>query len=121
MTKHCASAIKKKSPETTSSHLFIDLRNRAKLVSAICICLEQTFSEAHVMMMEIPSAFSKALNAYYGSIMHTTVNAEIAALPWVSGEVMKQRDREEWSHSQLYRSMVEIITTHYLRINSPAA
>ncbi|KAJ6601688.1 hypothetical protein DFH09DRAFT_1125721 [Mycena vulgaris] len=113
----CTIAIKEKYPEAHSIKWRKDLRSRAELVSAICICLEQTFSEAHAEGIQVASAFSKAFDAYHGSALQTTVDGELAVLPWPSVNKIPA----EWYSSDLHRNMIEIITTHPLRINSPAA
>jgi len=112
----CTAVVKRKYSKTHSINSPNDPRTRAKLVSAICICLEQTFSEAHAAKLQLLSAFSKALDAYHGSAVQTAVDDELDLLPWPA-----MISRTEWENSDLRRRMVEIITTHRLRINSPAA
>jgi hypothetical protein len=50
-------------------------------VPAICICAEQTFSEAGAKKKAFVDAFSAALDAYLASPMRDSVNKAIESLP----------------------------------------
>ncbi|KAJ6553146.1 hypothetical protein B0H19DRAFT_1155783, partial [Mycena capillaripes] len=50
--------------------------------TAICICTEQTFSEASTAPKGFCDAFSTALHVYLGSTLERTINEKIRALPW---------------------------------------
>ncbi|KAJ7213491.1 hypothetical protein GGX14DRAFT_445293 [Mycena pura] len=83
--------------------------------TAICICTEQTFSEASTTPQQFCDAFSTALRAYLGSTLERTVNEKIRALPW-----KRYKDRLSFENSQLHESVIEIIMSHPLRLNASA-
>ncbi|KAF7335086.1 hypothetical protein MVEN_02259200 [Mycena venus] len=88
---------------------------RAELISAICICTEQTFTEASTTPEKFCTAFSTALHVYVGSTLESTVNKKIRALPWED-----YKDRWNLADSELHECMIEIIMSHPLRLNASA-
>jgi len=77
----------------------------SELLAAICICAEQTFSEASATEDAFGPAFSAALDAYLASSLREDVNREIAAL-------FGQDYQEE------KKLLAKIIESHPLRIHS---
>ena len=68
-------------------------------VSAICICAEQTFSEAGARKKAFLGAFSVALDAYLASPMRDSVNKAIDEMPLV----------------HFVQELADIVTGHRLR------
>ncbi|KAJ7139166.1 hypothetical protein C8R44DRAFT_764001 [Mycena epipterygia] len=81
---------------------------RSELVAAICICAEQTFTEASANEVGFSLAFAAALDAYLGSTLQEDVNREISGLT-----------DQEYADKTLYvPKLVEIIKLHPLHIHS---
>jgi len=80
----------------------------AELAALLCICTEQTFSQASAIKEEFSGAFSIALNAYIVSGVRDDVNHAIREL-WREGMMVDQS-----FISQLYY----IIDDHRLRISA---
>jgi hypothetical protein len=87
------------------------------LPTVICICAEQTFSQASTSRADFSVAFRKALDAYVASKLNDNVKNAIAKLP--------QQDYKEvenpgapWYQQQkkVVAPLVEIIKTHRLRM-----
>jgi hypothetical protein len=74
------------------------------LCLAICICVEQTFSEASADEASFGPAFSVALDTYLSSSLQKDVNKEIAGLP------------EGYKGDESPEKLVEIIKAHPLRM-----
>ncbi|KAJ7133055.1 hypothetical protein C8R44DRAFT_870504 [Mycena epipterygia] len=91
-----------------SSELLQTESGRAEMIAAICICAEQTFSEASAQTEAFAAAFSTAFNAYVTSTVRDEVNGKIAGLPPQDDEA--ERD-----------ALVDIIKTHRLRIGTKPA
>ncbi|KAJ7347133.1 hypothetical protein DFH08DRAFT_870439 [Mycena albidolilacea] len=86
---------------------------RAELISAICICTEQTFNEASTTPEKFCNAFSTALHVYRGSTLEHAIKEKIWALQWES-----YKDRYSFKDSELHKSMIEIVMSHPLRLNA---
>ena len=71
----------------------------------ICICAEQTFTEASAKNKRFPKAFSNAMSAYMRSTIKEDVNREI-------GILLDGKDKMDWSHR---KSLRDIIKNHRLR------
>jgi hypothetical protein len=80
------------------------------LCLAICICAEQTFSEASATVAGFSPAFSAALDAYLASSLREDVNREIAAL---SDQDYKEEDN--FGTRKFVTKLVRIIESHPLR------
>ncbi|KAJ7265694.1 hypothetical protein C8J57DRAFT_1511453 [Mycena rebaudengoi] len=92
------------------------VRGRLKLISALCICAEQTFSEASIKTREeVPNAFATALRAYVGSPTQAAVNKEIQELPRWMVHLTPMRGILKRS---LPGRVVRIILSHPLRLNT---
>ncbi|KAJ7737923.1 hypothetical protein B0H14DRAFT_2992712 [Mycena olivaceomarginata] len=99
----CITFLKRTYPRLAESSLPIS--ECSKLVAAICICAEQTFTEASAKEEGFPLAFSAALDLYLTSSLQEAVNREIATLS-------PQVDR-----MTKVIKLVEIIQSHPLRIH----
>ena len=85
------------------------------LFAAICICIEQTFSQASAHGESFGSAFSKATNAYLASTMKDVVNSAIAALP-VQDYAEKVEDHAySYPVPKVVPKLFDNIKTHRLR------
>ncbi|KAJ7238253.1 hypothetical protein C8J57DRAFT_1246669 [Mycena rebaudengoi] len=83
---------------------------------ALCICAEQTFSEASIKTREeVPNAFATALRAYVGSPTQAAVNKEIQELPRWMVHLTPMRGILKRS---LPGRVVRIILSHPLRLNT---
>jgi hypothetical protein len=87
---------------TLLSKLMIPLLS---LCLAICICAEQTFTEASAMKEAFSPAFSAALDVYLASSLREDVNREIAALS----------DQDYKDEDKIVTKLVQIIESHPLR------
>ncbi|KAJ7713069.1 hypothetical protein B0H16DRAFT_1478984 [Mycena metata] len=87
---------------------------QAELVTAICICIEQTFTQASAHQESFGPAFSTALDAYLASTIKDAVNSAITALP---AQDFEQVDREySWKPvKKVAPKLVYIIKNHRLR------
>lgn len=74
--------------------------------TAICICTEQTFTEASADDKAFGPAFSAALKIYLGSSVQEKVNREIAAL----------LETDFLSKRTIIKEVVPIITSNRLRM-----
>ena len=66
----------------------------------ICICAEQTFTEASAKEKRFPEAFSNALSTYMWSIIKEGVNREI-------GVLLDGKDKIDESHCQLLEDIIK--------------
>ncbi|KAJ7226423.1 hypothetical protein C8J57DRAFT_1389608 [Mycena rebaudengoi] len=71
----CLTAVKGKRPRVSKS--LQKQLGRNQFVASVCICAEQTFTEASAQNRAFGPAFSAALNAYLGSPLEDNVNKEI--------------------------------------------
>jgi len=84
---------------------------KAVLLTSICVCAEQTFTEASARKQGFARAFSIALRAYVMSTVRDEVNNAIRAL-------FEGRDRLD---RILLAQLDDIIKNHRLRINANTA
>ncbi|KAJ7241767.1 hypothetical protein C8J57DRAFT_1526562 [Mycena rebaudengoi] len=85
---------------------------RAMIIAAICICAEQTFTEASALRLQFSPAFQAALNAYVGSKIQADVNGKIAEfLEQDFAETIGERYRKK---KKITPKLVEIIMDHPL-------
>jgi len=105
--------------ETKYPHVLESLQTKsehAKMVAAICICTEQTFTQASAKEEAFAVAFSTALDAYIGSTLQNDVNEEIAVLPPQYFE--EREDPNDWrAFKKVVPKLVEIIKKHRLRFS----
>jgi len=89
---------------------------RAAVLAAICICVEQTFTESSAHESAFSSAFSTALDAYLGSALQGDVNRGIARFTLQDyKEVLDPHGGS--STKKIVPKLVEVIKTHRLRIH----
>ncbi|KAJ7230011.1 hypothetical protein GGX14DRAFT_692008, partial [Mycena pura] len=89
----------------------------AELFAIICICAEQTFSQASIYGVDFSDAFSKALDAYISSTLDDSVRNAIAKLPQQDyQEVENPGDPSYRQQKKVVAPLVEIVKTHRLRI-----
>ncbi|KAJ6452587.1 hypothetical protein C8R45DRAFT_945571 [Mycena sanguinolenta] len=87
----------------------------ATLMAAICICAEQTFSQANAIPQAFSASFSTALKAYLKSTLWTEVNSTIAGLHPEDYEGA-ENSGAGGSVPRVIPKLVEIIKTHPLRM-----
>ncbi|KAJ7824467.1 hypothetical protein B0H14DRAFT_2767765 [Mycena olivaceomarginata] len=84
------------------------------LSTAICICAEQTFTQASAKKQAFSAAFATALNAYHGSDLESNVNNSIARF---SSQDYEEVDGPRWDLvKKVVPKLLEIIKAHRLRI-----
>jgi HJR/Mrr/RecB family endonuclease len=74
---------------------------------AICICVEQSFTEASAQKTAFRPAFSAAMDAYLASTLQEDANRKIAGL----SDLLDKEDPQE-----VAAKIIEIIKAHPLRI-----
>ncbi|KAJ7055877.1 hypothetical protein C8F01DRAFT_1157997 [Mycena amicta] len=90
---------------------------RAEVVAAVCICVEQTFTQASASMADFPSAFSKALEVYVSPdcSVRISVNKEIAKFsPHDYREIPDPSSNQP--RRKAVSKLVEIIKIYRLRV-----
>jgi len=88
---------------------------RAEVLAAVCVCAEQTFTQASARASAFSTAWETALRAYLASTEQDNVNQAIATL--YSQEYMEVVNPNAWWQSKkIVPKLVEIIKSHRLRI-----
>ncbi|KAJ7734268.1 hypothetical protein B0H16DRAFT_1467667 [Mycena metata] len=93
-------------------------RGQAEVITStmLCICTEQTFTQASAHKESFVPAFSTALDAYLASTMKEAVNNAIAALPAEDFEqVLEDREHSRHLVNNVAPKLVDIIQNHRLR------
>src|ERR1700761_2599493 len=86
------------------------------LPTVICICAEQTFSQASTYGADFSVAFSKALDAYVSSTLNDSVKNAIAKLPRQDFQEVENPGAPSYQqYKKVVAPLAEIVKTHRLR------